>query len=150
MVFGWDISKIVKKKNFLSSNDKKDWDIFTQQMNDISVKESDIPEEIYNNNEIRKLDLHGLSLDDANKKVKEFIIKSFDRGYKKLLIVTGKGIRSKAQSNPYISEKFSVLKYSVPEFIKNDDDLNMKVSKTLEVNRNEGAIYIFLKKKVDL
>ena len=150
MVFGWDISKIVKKKNFLSSKDKKDWDIFTQQMNDISVKESDIPEKIHNNNEIRKLDLHGLSLDDANKKVKEFIIKSFNRGYKKLLIITGKGIRSKSQSNPYISEKFSVLKYAVPEFIKNDDDLNMKVSKTLEVNRNEGAIYIFLKKKVDL
>jgi len=140
----------VKKKNFLSSKDKKDWDIFTQQMNDISVKESDIPEKIHNNNEIRKLDLHGLSLDDANKKVKEFIIKSFNRGYKKLLIITGKGIRSKSQSNPYISEKFSVLKYAVPEFIKNDDDLNMKVSKTLEVNRNEGAIYIFLKKKVDL
>ena len=119
-------------------------------MNDISVKESDIPEKIHNNNEIRKLDLHGLSLDDANKKVKEFIIKSFNRGYKKLLIITGKGIRSKSQSNPYISEKFSVLKYAVPEFIKNDDDLNMKVSKTLEVNRNEGAIYIFLKKKVDL
>ena len=147
MVFGWDISKIVKKKNFLSSKDKKDWDIFTQQMNDISVKESDIPEKIHNNNEIRKLDLHGLSLDDANKKVKEFIIKSFNRGYKKLLIITGKGIRSKSQSNPYISEKFSVLKYAVPEFIKNDDDLNMKVSKTLEVNRNEGAIYIFFKKE---
>ncbi len=135
----------MKKKSFLTSKDKKDWDSFTKEMNDVSVKESDIPEQINWNNEIKKLDLHGLSLIDANKMVKEFIIKSSEMGQKKLIIVTGKGARSKSYSNPYMSEKLSVLKYSVPEFIKNDDELSKKVSKISDANKNEGAIYIFLK-----
>ena len=150
MVLSWDIPKIVKKKSFLTQKDKKDWNTFTEAMNDISIKESDISEKVYKNNEIKKLDLHGLSLVEANKIAKEFIIKSFNQGYKKLIIVTGKGARSKSYSNPYMSEKLSVLKYSVPEFIKNDDDLNMKVSKISDVSKNEGAIYIFLKKKENL
>ena len=150
MVLSWDIQKIVKKKIFLTQKDRKDWNTFTKAMNDVSIKESDIPEKVYNNSEIPKLDLHGLSLVEANKIAKEFIIKSFNQGYKKLIIVTGKGARSKSYDNPYMSEKLSVLKHSVPEFIKNDDDLNMKVSKISDVNNNEGAIYIFLKKKENL
>ena len=87
-------------------------------------------------------------MEESNKKVKKFIIESSNRGYKKLLVITGKGLRSKSYSNPYISEKLNVLRNSVPEFIKDDEDLRNKISKVLEADirdGGEGAIYIFLK-----
>ena len=84
----------------------------------------------------------------VNKIVKQFIIESFNNGYQKLLIVTGKGARSKSHENPYLSEKLSVLKYSVPEYINNDENLInkiRKISKASLKDGGEGAIYIFLK-----
>ena len=86
----------------------------------------------------------------ANRAVKKFIIQCFEEGYKNLLIITGKGIRSKVQNNPYLSEKMSVLKYSVPEFLKSDKELLNKIEdiKTAEIkDGGEGAFYIFLKQK---
>ena len=148
MVFSWDITEIVKKKNFISFKDKKDWIAFTKQMGNIKVKESDLLKENIEVNEVKKLDLHGFSLVEANKIVKNFIINSFNSGYKKLLIVTGKGLRSKSHDNPYLSEKLSVLKYSVPNYIKNDENLTNKISSisTADIkDGGEGAIYIFLK-----
>ena len=138
----------MKKKFFTSSKDKKDWIAFTKQMGNIKVKESDLLKENIEVNEVKKLDLHGFSLIEANKIVKNFIINSFNSGYKKLLIVTGKGLRSKSHDNPYLSEKLSVLKYSVPEYIKNDKNLTNKISNisTADIkDGGEGAIYIFLK-----
>ena len=117
-------------------------------MGDINAKESDLLRENNETNKIQKLDLHGVSLIEANKIVKKFIIESFNNGYKKLLVVTGKGLRSKSHYNPYLSKKLSVLKYSVPEYIKNDENLNHKISKMSKADLKdggEGAIYIFLK-----
>ena len=117
-------------------------------MGNVSVKESDLPRKNTEINKVRKLDLHGSSLVEANEMVKNFIIKSFNDGYKKLLIVTGKGLRSKSYDNPYLSEKLSTLKYSVPEYIKNDENLDKKISKIVQADLKdggEGAIYIFLK-----
>ena len=148
MVLSWDITEIVKKKNLISSKDKKDWIAFTKQMGNIKVKESDLLKENIQVSEVKKLDLHGFSLIEANKIVKNFIINSFNSGYKKLLIVTGKGLRSKSHDNPYLSEKLSVLKYAVPEYINNDENLInkiRKVSKASLKDGGEGAIYIFLK-----
>lgn len=138
----------MKKKYFATSKDKKDWITFTKQMGDINAKESDLLRENNETNKIQKLDLHGVSLIEANKIVKKFIIESFNNGYKKLLVVTGKGLRSKSHYNPYLSKKLSVLKYSVPEYIKNDENLNHKISKMSKADLKdggEGAIYIFLK-----
>jgi len=138
----------VKKKHFVTPKDKKDWDVFTKQMGDISPKESDLLKENIEINKVKKLDLHGSSLIEANKIVKKFIIESFNNGYKKLLVVTGKGLRSKSYNNPYVSEKLNVLRYSVPEFIKNDENLNNKISRIAQADikdGGEGAIYIFLK-----
>ena len=148
MVLSWDITEIVKKKNFISSKDKKDWLAFTKQMGNIKAKESDLLKENIKLSEVKKLDLHGFSLIEANKIVKNFIINSFNSGYKKLLIVTGKGLRSKSHDNPYLSEKLSVLKYSVPEYIKNDENLANKINSisTADIkDGGEGAVYIFLK-----
>ena len=138
----------MKRKRFVTPKDKKDWDVFTKQMGDISPKESDLLKENIEINKVKKLDLHGSSLIEANKIVKKFIIESFNNGYKKLLVVTGKGLRSKFYNNPYVSKKLNVLRYSVPEFIKNDENLNNKISRISKAeikDGGEGAIYIFLK-----
>ena len=117
-------------------------------MGNINPKEDDLSKRNTNINKVPRLDLHGFSLEEANKKVKKFIIESFNYGYKKLLIVTGKGSRSKSYDNPYLSETLSILKYSVPEYIKNDENLSCKISQITEADLKDGgkgAIYIFFK-----
>ena len=138
----------MKKKSTVSSKDKKEWIDFTKQIGNIHPKEADFSQTNTRINKVRKLDLHGYSISESNKIVKKFIVESFDYGYKKLLIVTGKGSRSKSYDNPYVSEKLSVLRYSVPEFIKNDENLDNKINRisTADIkDGGEGAIYIFLK-----
>ena len=138
----------MKKKYSASSKDKKDWVNFTNQIENIGIKEDDLVEKNQQINKVRKIDLHGYSLNNANKVVKKFIIESFNQNYKKLLIVTGKGSRSKSYDDPYISESLSVLKNSVPEYIKNDENLNSIINKIVQASQKdggEGAINIFLK-----
>ncbi len=138
----------MKKRYVTSSKDKKDWEVFTKNIGNIRPKESDFSSLDKQELKIPKIDLHGFSLDESNKMVKKFIIKSFNLGHKKLLVITGKGLRSKAYKNPYVSEELSFLKYSVPEFIKNDEDLKNKINKISKAeikDGGEGAIYIFLK-----
>ena len=139
----------MKKKHVVSQKDKNDWVSYAKKMDDVTSKENDHNINYTNLNKIRKLDLHGFSLQDANRKVKKFIIESYNYQYAKLLVVTGKGLRSKSYDNPYISEKMSILKYSVPEFIKNDEDLFEKISRISTADLRdggEGAFYIFFKK----
>ena len=127
----------MKKKYYATSKDKKDWDAFTKQIGDIRPKESDLWAQSTEINKVRKLDLHGSSLIEANKIVEKFIIESFDSGYQKLLIVTGKGLRSKSYYNPHVSDKLSVLRYSVPEFIRTDENLNSKIKRILKAEIKE-------------
>ena len=139
----------MKKKYTVSFKDKKDWIDFTKQIGKIKSKEKevDIYQKNFHINKIPKLDLHGFALEESNKMVKKFITEFFKYGYRKLLVVTGKGLRSKSYENPYVSEKLNILRYSIPEFIKNDEDLNNKitsVSKADIKDGGDGAIYIFL------
>ena len=139
----------MKKKYPVTYKDKKDWITFTKRLENIYDKDADLIKQNITVNKIRRLDLHGLSLNQANKVVKKFIIESFNKGYKKLLIITGKGLRSKVNKNPYLSQQMNVLKYSVPEFIKNDEDLFKKISRISTADLRdggEGAFYIFFKK----
>ena len=138
----------MKKKYSVSLKDKKDWKSFTSQIGNISNKDEDFMGENKHLNRVPKLDLHGYSLDDANKEVGRFITESFNKNYKKLLIVTGKGSRSKSYDNPYISEILGVLKNSVPEYIKNDETLNSIIKKIEQASHTDGgggAITLFLK-----
>ena len=138
----------MKKKYKATLKDKKEWIEFTEHFNDVYDKDASTRKNNVNSDRFRKIDLHGYSLDEANQIVKNFIINSFDNGYKRLLIITGKGSRSKTHNNPYLSEKLSVLKNSVPDYIKNDKSLEDKVlqiSKADLKDGGEGAIYIFLK-----
>ncbi len=139
----------MKKKDIVSSKDKEDWISFVKEMKNISSKEEDLTTKIQITTKIPKIDLHGFSLEEANSVVKKFINKSFEKGFKKILIITGKGSRSKSHENPYISEKLSTLQSSVPEYINNDQTISAKVRKITQASKKdggEGAIYIFLKK----
>ena len=139
----------MKKKYSVAPKDKKDWITFTKRLVNIYDKDANFTKQDTTKNKIRRLDLHGLSLNQANNVVKEFIIESFKNGYRKLLIITGKGLRSKVHKNPYLSEQMNVLKHSVPEFIQNDEDLFEKISRMSTADLKdggEGAFYIFLKK----
>ena len=143
----------MKKKYSATTTDKKNWIAFTKQTDRIYNKDNNLVKQNTEVDKIKKLDLHGFSLNEANKIVKKFINKSFRNGYKQLLIITGKGLRSKVYKNPYLSEQMNVLKYAVPEFIKNDEDLFDKISKISNADLKdggEGAFYIFLKQQKKL
>ena len=138
----------MRKKYSTTSKDKKDWIAFTKRFENLYDKDADFTKKNTIVNKVQKLDLHGFSLNKANKIVKKFIIESFENGFKKLLIVTGKGLRSRVYNNPYLSEQMNVLKHTVPEFIKNDEDLFDKINRISKADLKdggEGAFYIFLK-----
>ena len=138
----------MKKKYSVSNKDKRDWIDFTKNPGNLYDKDNNFLKQNKEINFTKKIDLHGSSLSEANTIVKNFIDDCFALGYKKLIIITGKGSRSKNLNNPYQSEKMSVLKHSVPEYIKNNLSLLSKInriSKASLEDGGDGAFYIFLK-----
>jgi DNA-nicking Smr family endonuclease len=138
----------VIKKYILTEQDKKAWSNFVNKPKDIYNKDDLLHENYINTNKIKKIDLHGFSLNEANQKVKKFIIQSYNKGSRKLVVITGKGLRSKTFNDPFRSKEMSILKNSIPEFIKNDQELIKKISKISKAeikDGGEGSIYIFLK-----
>ena len=131
----------------ISEKDIKDWKEFTESNSKIENKDIDFVqlEKISN----RTLDLHGLTLEIANKKIKQFIKSSFDKNVEKITVITGKGLRSKVDQNPYQSKDLSILKYSVPEFIRNNLELMSLIKKIDDrtENKNSGSFTIHLKSK---
>lgn len=137
---------MIKKKK-LSQEDKKVWENFTNQPSNIYDKEK-ISQQTFSRNERLKYDLHGYTLTDANKKVKEIFLSGVSNKYKELLLITGKGLHSNTTEDTYVSKDLSKLKYSVPEFIKNNDELNKYVISISEASIKDGgsgAILIKLK-----
>ena len=133
----------------ISDKDKKDWENFLS--NEESLPNKDL--KISKNKKIssKLCDLHGYSLDEANKKINDLIRNSYDVGIGKLIIVTGKGLHSENEKNPYISKDLGILKYSVPEYIKNNQELMSLINDIKEASIEDGgsgAFYIYLKKKL--
>ena len=132
----------------ISDKDKKDWKSFISSKDKIPNKDLKITKDKIKKKTIKKIDLHGFSLENANKVIEEFITQSFEEGVNKIIAITGKGLRSKNDENPYISKNLSILKYSVPEFIKSNINL-MKLIKNIKEadieDGGEGAFYIYLK-----
>ena len=140
----------MKKKFSVTDIDKKDWLEFTKKKETLFNKDNNLEKVIIKSSKIQRLDLHGFTIDNANKLVKKFINESYEKGFKQLLVITGKGTRSQVQNNPYVSEKMNVLKNTVPDFIKNDKNLFSKIKKIATPpikHGGEGALYIFLKIK---
>ena len=132
----------------ISEKDKKDWENFLSKKERLPNKDIKIEKKI--TFKTRSIDLHGYSLEEANKSIEDFIIKSYQEKISKLIVVTGKGIHSQNEKDPYVSKDLSILKYSVPEFISNNKNL-MKIIYEMKDAKIEdgggGAFYIFLKKK---
>ena len=131
----------------LSNKDKKDWQTFISGKDKIFDK--DFKPQIKNHIKVRSIDLHGYTLEQANNAIEQFILKAFDEGVSKLIIVTGKGIHSDVEKDPYVSKDLSILKYSVPEFINNNQNLMRFINDIKDATIEDGgsgAFYIFLKK----
>ena len=132
--------------NKLSDKDKKDWKNFISSKEKILNKEIEIEKKIVKNK--KTIDLHGYSLENANRTIEDFINNCFIEGIKKIVVITGKGTRSKTKNDPYLSKDLSILKYSVPEFIKSNSNLMKKIKKIDETSiddKKSGVFYIYLK-----
>lgn len=137
---------MIKKKE-PNQEDKKAWEDYIKNPSDIYDKDKNL-----SNNSQRKdrykFDLHGFTLDEANKKVRDLINHCIKNNFKELLLITGKGIHSNSEEDAYISKELGKLKYSVPEFIKTNSDLNKLIISINDAERKDGgggAIIIKLK-----
>ena len=130
----------------ISEKDKKDWEKFISNEEKLPNKDNKVLNQ--KSFKIRSIDLHGYTLEQANKNIKEFIYKSYKEKIDKLIVVTGKGLHSQNEKDPYVSKDLSILKYSVPEFIENNKNLMNIISEIREANIKDGgtgAFYIYLK-----
>ena len=133
----------------ITPKDLKVWRKFISNKKRIENKDYYLDQKKASTQKIRKVDLHGLSLDEANKKIEILIDKYFMEGVEKIIIITGKGLRSKTSNNPYVSKDLSILKNSVPNYINANLKIKNKIksiSKAEIKDGGEGAFYIFLKK----
>ena len=133
--------------NNISDKDKKDWQKFINSTEKLPNK--DFKHQKNKNLKVRSIDLHGYTLDEANKTIEDFINTAFSENVNKLIVVTGKGLHSENEKDPYVSKDLSILKYSVPEFILNNKNLmNLinEISNAKVEDGGSGAFYIFLKK----
>jgi len=140
----------VKKKDVKNSNkDMHDWENFLNNKEKIPNKDS-VHKKNIRYDKIEKIDLHGYTIEEANKAIEQFIQKCFEEDVTKIIVITGKGLRSKNVENPYLSKNLSILKYSVPEFIENNKSLTQFIIETTDAKIEDGgsgAFYIYLKNK---
>ena len=131
----------------ISKKDKKDWEDFLT--NKDSLPNKDLESSKKRIEKTKNFDFHGFSLDEANKTINKLIKESYKNGVRKLVIVTGKGIHSDNEKNPYSSKDLGILKYSIPEYIKNNSELMKLINEIKDADIEDGgsgAFYIFLKK----
>jgi DNA-nicking Smr family endonuclease len=133
----------------ISDKDKEDWQRFISNKEKLDNKD-ELSNKNLKTNLVKTIDLHGLSLEEANKTIDAFIHKCFSQKISKIIVITGKGLRSKNDANPYVSKNLSILKYSVPEFIQSNENLVKMIKKVSDADIEDGgsgAFYIYLKKK---
>ena len=133
--------------NDISDKDKLEWNKFINSNEKLFDKDFKLQEKKIL--KTKSIDLHGYTLDEANKKIEEFINKSFSENVYKLIIVTGKGLHSENEKDPFVSKDLGILKYSVPEFISNNKDLTSKIKEITDAKIEDGgagAFYIYLKR----
>jgi len=131
----------------ISDKDKKDWHKFINSTEKLPNKDFKFQKK--ENLKVRSIDLHGYTLDEANKTIEDFISKAFSENINKLIVVTGKGLHSENEKDPYVSKDLGILKYSVPEFISNNTSLMSMINEITDAKIEDGgagAFYIYLKK----
>ena len=133
----------------ISDKDKKDWENFLSKSEKLPNK--DLRLEQKKIRKIKHIDLHGFTLEQANKTIEKFIDDCYQNNVSKIIVVTGKGLHSNVEKDPYVSKDLSILKYSVPEYIENNLELMKKIIEIKDAEIKDGgsgAFYIFLKKKL--
>jgi len=138
---------LIKK---ISDKDKEDWENFIKKNEKIPNKDFFL-KKIIRKEKIKKIDLHGYTIEEANIAIEQLIYKCFDESVTKIIVITGKGLRSKNVANPYLSKDLSILKYSVPEFIEFNKDLMKMIIEITDAKIEDGgsgAFYIYLKNKL--
>ena len=134
--------------NRISDKDKKDWEEFLSSNEKLQDKDHKLKKK--KQYKTKSIDLHGYSLKEANETIQDFINKSYEENVNRLIVVTGKGLHSNNEKDPYVSTDLSILKYSVPEFIKNNIESMKKITEITDAkieDGGDGAFYIYLKKK---
>ena len=135
--------------NKLSDKDKRDWENFISSEEKVQNKDLSLSQMKIDKDLVKTIDLHGFSLENANRTIDEFINRCFKTNVSKITVITGKGLRSNNINNPYVSKNLSILKNSVPEFIKSNTDLMKKIKNIQEAKAEDGgsgAFNILLKK----
>ena len=133
----------------ISDKDKKDWENFLSKSEKLPNK--DLKLEQKKIRKIKHIDLHGFTLEQANKTIEKFIDECYQNNVSKIIVVTGKGLHSNVEKDPYVSKDLSILKYSVPEYIENNLELMKKIIEIKDAEIEDGgsgAFYIFLRKKL--
>jgi len=133
--------------NDISEKDKKDWENFISSDEQLPNKDFKLSKE--KSFKVKSIDLHGYTLEEANNAIEKFILESFREKINKLIVVTGKGLHSQNEKDPYVSKDLSILKYSVPEFIESNKSLMKIINEIKDANIEDGgggAFYIYLKK----
>jgi DNA-nicking Smr family endonuclease len=140
----------IKKKDIKNlDKDKQDWENFLNNKDKILNKDF-VHKKNIRYEKIKRIDLHGYTIEEANETIENFIQTSFDENVTKIIVITGKGLRSKNVENPYLSKDLSILKYSVPEFIENNKSLTQFIIETTDAKIEDGgsgAFYVYLKNK---
>mgnify|MGYP001586104819 CR=1 FL=1 len=137
------------EKKKIAHSDKDDWVNFLNNGEKMPDKDL-VSKKNIRYEKIKKIDLHGYTIVEANKAIDQFIQKSFNESVTKIIVITGKGLRSQNRENPYLSKDLSMLKYSVPEYIKNNKNLLKFIIETADAKVEDGgsgAFYIFIKNK---
>ena len=131
----------------ISDKDQKDWINFLNSDEKLKSKDLDIKK---NTTPINKtIDLHGFTLEEANKKIEKLINDAHEKGVSKVIVITGKGIHSNVERDPYVSKDLSTLKFSVPDYIKNNSELMKKIREIKNADKEDGGsgvFYIYLKR----
>jgi|TARA_B110000444_G_C18768759_1_gene561388 DNA-nicking Smr family endonuclease len=133
----------------ISDKDKQAWDNFLTSDEKLANKDLRLSKK--KNLKVDHIDLHGFTLQEANKTIEKFINSSYERDVSKIIVVTGKGLHSNVEKDPYVSKDLSILKYSVPDFIEKNIELTKKIIEIKDAEIEDGgsgAFYIFLKKKL--
>ena len=132
----------------ISKKDKKDWQTFISSNEKLPNKDLKLKQ--HSLIKTKSIDLHGYTLDEANKVINNFIKNCYEEKVNKIIVVTGKGLHSENEKNPYVSKDLSILKYSIPEYISNNKSLMNVINEIKDAKIEDGgsgAFYIFLKKK---
>ena len=133
----------------ISKKDKKDWQTFISSNEKLPNKDLNSKQHSLIKN--KSIDLHGYTLDEANKIINDFIKNCYEEKVNKIIVVTGKGLHSENGKNPYVSKDLSILKYSIPEYISNNKSLMNVINEITDAKIEDGgsgAFYIFLKKNL--